>query len=227
MNVFWSAVRTISPGASTAARHASTRTARKLPPRLARPSPIAVEQPPPSPPTTPSSAPGALSPQEHYSALLGYFDNVAEEQAKLKAEMTNEIEYLGLRPGEIYSPFELNKNLRVVKKRRRSQLPRSGPSATEAAATDPFLFYNIDPVKEALSAHLLNGYLTTMGKIKGRNETLLPRRTQRRMGKAIRRARNLGIMPNMVKTALGVSRFDASAVLNHADPTIAEGGRSR
>ncbi|KAF9518472.1 hypothetical protein BS47DRAFT_1282339, partial [Hydnum rufescens UP504] len=89
-----------------------------------------------------------------------------------------------------------------VKKRRRSQLPRSGPSAKEAAATDPFLFYNIDPVKEALSAHLLNGYLTTMGKIKGRNETLLPRRTQRRMGKAIRRARNLGIMPNMVKTAL-------------------------
>ena len=92
---------------------------------------------------------------------------------------------------------------------------------------DPFLFYNIDPVKEALNSHLLNAFLTTMGKIRGRNETMLPRRTQRRMGKAIRRARNLGILPNMVRAALSSSRFDASAVLNRPDVTIAEGSKSR
>jgi len=158
---------------------------------------------------------------------LSVLDAMAADQEKLKAAEMNEIEYLGLRPGEIYSPFGLEKNARVVKRMRRKRLPRTGPGTEEAVMKDPFLFYNIDPVKEALNPHLLNAFLTTMGKIRGRNETMLPRRTQRRMGKAIRRARNLGIVPNMVRAALGGSRFDASAVLNHPDLTIAEGSKSR
>jgi len=128
---------------------------------------------------------------------------------------------------QIYSPFDLDKSSRVVKKMRRKRLPRTGPGTREAATKDPFLFYNIDPVKEALNAHLLNAFLTTMGKIRGRNETLLPRRTQRRMGKAIRRARNLGIVPNMVKAALGSSKLDAGPLLSQFTATTATAERSR
>lgn len=41
----------------------------------------------------------------------------------------------------------------------------------------------------------MSRFVTTMGKIKGRNETNLTWKNQRRLGKAIRRAKMMGIIP--------------------------------
>lgn len=79
------------------------------------------------------------------------------------------------------------------------RVPRFGPGAKQAASKDAFLYLGIDPLKEAMNDALLSKFVTTMGKIKGRNETGLSRRSQRRVGKAVRRARAMGILPMMSK----------------------------
>jgi small subunit ribosomal protein S18 len=65
--------------------------------------------------------------------------------------------------------------------------------------SDPFLQFGINPLKEVNNAKLLSAYVTSMGKIKSRNATGLTQRSQRLVGKAIRRARHMGIMPWMSK----------------------------
>lgn len=59
---------------------------------------------------------------------------------------------------------------------------------------------------------LLNEFVTEMGRIKGRNETKLTRRSQRFVGKAVRRARAMGIMPTLHRPVMAqVTRPTASA----------------
>lgn len=55
---------------------------------------------------------------------------------------------------------------------------------------DPFLRYNIDPLADAsLNPAILAEYVTTMGMIKPRGKTGLQKRSQRKIAKAIKRAR--------------------------------------
>lgn len=80
-----------------------------------------------------------------------------------------------------------------------------GPPTAYAHTHDPFIRYGIDPVEDAqLNPSLLSEFVTTMGKIKPRGKTGLQRKTQRKVGKAIRRAR--------------VSLFSAFAALLASNP---------
>jgi len=111
-----------------------------------------------------------------------------------------EVRYKGFKEGQDYKPFGLKKNRRLDKPQRIiHRSPRFGPGAKQATYKDAFLYLGIDPLKEALNDALLSKFVTTMGKIKGRNETGLSRNSQRRMGKAVRRARAMGILPMMSK----------------------------
>lgn len=85
--------------------------------------------------------------------------------------------------------------------RYRNQSPRMGPSAAEASfpSSDPFLHLGTNPRFEFLNPTLLNHFLSDMGKIQGRNVTGLTRKSQRAVGKAVRRARAMGIMPTLGK----------------------------
>lgn len=65
----------------------------------------------------------------------------------------------------------------------------------EAREKDLFHQLSLDPVDFASTPSLLNEYLTAMGKIKNRPNTQLTRKSQRRLGKAIRRSRMMGIIP--------------------------------
>lgn len=63
------------------------------------------------------------------------------------------------------------------------------------------MFYQlgIDPLSIATNPSILGGYLTEMGQIRPRTHTGLTVKTQRRLGKAIRRARMMGVIPMLSK----------------------------
>ncbi|KAL0067577.1 hypothetical protein AAF712_005292 [Marasmius tenuissimus] len=83
--------------------------------------------------------------------------------------------------------------------KRRTTRPRVGPSKHEARKKDPFYQLNIDPLTMALNPYVLNNYVSDMGKIFGRNITNLTMKNQRRLGKAIRRAKMMGVIPVLSK----------------------------
>jgi hypothetical protein len=67
-----------------------------------------------------------------------------------------------------------------------------GPPTSYGPTHDPFIRYGIDPLdpaKGALNPWIASEFVTTMGKIKARGKTGLQRKSQRKVGKAIRRAR--------------------------------------
>lgn len=84
---------------------------------------------------------------------------------------------------------------------RRTRLPLLGPSKHEAMKTDPFHILSLNPSKPSLAddsyknGAILSQYISEMGKILPRNITGLTRKSQRYVGKAIRRARAMGILP--------------------------------
>lgn len=77
-----------------------------------------------------------------------------------------------------------------------------GPRRAEAQRSDVFYQQQIDPLDEAMNSFLMSAFVTEMGKIKSRSETALTWRSQRRIGKAIRRARNMGIIPLLSRRPL-------------------------
>ncbi|KAI0650327.1 hypothetical protein C8Q79DRAFT_900880 [Trametes meyenii] len=80
--------------------------------------------------------------------------------------------------------------------------PLLGPDAPTSRYLDVLHQMNIDPLHECQNSRIMSHYVTAMGKIKGRAETNLTWRTQRRVGKAIRRAKMMGIIPVLSRRAL-------------------------
>ena len=74
-----------------------------------------------------------------------------------------------------------------------------GPSAADSRYMDAFYQLGIDPLYEATNSILLSSFVTEMGKVKGRAETKLTWHSQRRLTRAIRRAKMMGIMPTLYK----------------------------
>ncbi|KAI0320688.1 hypothetical protein OF83DRAFT_1103752 [Amylostereum chailletii] len=99
-----------------------------------------------------------------------------------------------------YSPFQFVKpsdlrdrsNEPPLMGRKRALL---GPGASESKAQDWFYQLGIDPLYEATNPRLLSFFVSEMGKVKSRAITKLTWRSQRRLTKAIRRAKMMGVMP--------------------------------
>jgi small subunit ribosomal protein S18 len=60
---------------------------------------------------------------------------------------------------------------------------------------DVFHQLGLNPLLECQNPALLGGFMSEMGKIYGREVTGLTVKNQRRLGKAIRRARMMGVIP--------------------------------
>jgi len=73
--------------------------------------------------------------------------------------------------------------------------PSVGPPRHVARHTDMFLKLDIDPVRECTNHVLLSHFVTKMGRIMPRKDTGLTTKSQRRLGKAIRRAKMMGVIP--------------------------------
>lgn len=74
-----------------------------------------------------------------------------------------------------------------------------GPGAAESRRGDWFHQLDIDPLDEATNPRLLSYFVTDMGKMKSRAENKLTWRNQRRLTKAVRRAKMMGVMPILHK----------------------------
>lgn len=85
------------------------------------------------------------------------------------------------------------------KERAWQRLPRKpdpfGPGRAESENRDAFVQLNIDPLHESTNARMLAHFVTDMGRIRKRAMTGLTWRSQRRMAKAVRRAKMMGLMP--------------------------------
>ncbi|QRV87908.1 ribosomal protein S18 [Ceratobasidium sp. AG-Ba] len=97
--------------------------------------------------------------------------------------------------GTFVSPNHLSREYRIQRIERRPKEPTMGPGRKEAQAFDAFRKLDIDPLDEYKNAVLLRSFVSEMGKIHSRAKTGLTWRSQRRVGKAIRRARAMGIIP--------------------------------
>jgi small subunit ribosomal protein S18 len=82
-----------------------------------------------------------------------------------------------------------------TKPKARRPKPLAVADSTRAKARDPFRLLKIDPLWEVKNTALLGHYVTEMGKIRPRKETELTVRSQRRLAKAIKRAKMMGIIP--------------------------------
>jgi small subunit ribosomal protein S18 len=84
--------------------------------------------------------------------------------------------------------------------------PLIGPGQKKAKQQDVFYHLGIDPLQEASNDVLMSSFVTEMGKIKHRAETGLTTKSQRRLGKAIRRAKMMGVIPVLSSSRLPWNR---------------------
>ncbi|KAG9126827.1 hypothetical protein FRC07_001779 [Ceratobasidium sp. 392] len=93
------------------------------------------------------------------------------------------------------NPNHLSREHRVSRPERRPKDPTMGPGRNEAQSFDVFRQLDINPLDEYKNGLLLKSFVSEMGKIHSRAKTGLTWRSQRRVGKAVRRARAMGIIP--------------------------------
>jgi len=74
-----------------------------------------------------------------------------------------------------------------------------GPGAAESRKNDWFYQLGIDPLDEAMNPRLLSYFVSDLGKMRSRADTKLTWRSQRRLTKAVRRAKMMGVMPILNK----------------------------
>jgi ribosomal protein S18 len=121
-------------------------------------------------------------------------------EKSVKLLMTNYMSFL-----QYYSPSFLNIEQHDQEQRKPKRYPEIGPSVAAARQIDPLYKLGLHPGHPSLhddsykNPLLLVQYVSQMGKIEGRKRTELTRRSQREVGKAIRRLRSMGLIPVMSK----------------------------
>ncbi|TFL05895.1 hypothetical protein BDV98DRAFT_579995 [Pterulicium gracile] len=106
------------------------------------------------------------------------------------------------RNGRHVSPYNLTYQSRAQTPPIRKRRPTLGPGASESKYRDLFHQLNTDPLEHCLNSSLLSYFVSEMGRIHPRSNTGLTRQNQRKVGKAIRRAKMMGIMPVFSKRPL-------------------------
>ncbi|CEG77833.1 hypothetical protein RMATCC62417_12522 [Rhizopus microsporus] len=89
--------------------------------------------------------------------------------------------------GDLYHPQDLNDS-----RYRESLRVRRGKSATPTQ--DPFEVLDLNPLHEYKNYKLLSQFVSDIGKILPREQTGLSAKNQRKLAKAIKRARAIGLM---------------------------------
>ncbi|MBW0509997.1 hypothetical protein O181_049712 [Austropuccinia psidii MF-1] len=72
---------------------------------------------------------------------------------------------------------------------------RRAPTKAQVRLTDPFMYYGLNILKEPYNPELLSSFLTPLGRIKKRAHNALSKANQKKVAKAIRRARCMGFLP--------------------------------
>ncbi|BGP52856.1 hypothetical protein JCM8202_003938 [Rhodotorula sphaerocarpa] len=155
--------------------------------------------------TAPAAAPRTTT------DLLNLFDTIQDLPAAETVDPASQVSVLRhLSRDQVISPQQLSPRHLLQPYPPRPDFSQAfplGPPTAYAHTHDPFIRYGIDPVEDSqLNPALLSEFVTSMGKIKPRGKTGLQRKTQRKVGKAIRRARSMGIMPTFGISVPGAGR---------------------
>ncbi|RCH81691.1 28S ribosomal protein S18c, mitochondrial, partial [Rhizopus stolonifer] len=113
-------------------------------------------------------------------------DTISKERVKVHAEAAQRYQKIH-QEGDLYHPQDLNDNLY-----RESLRARRGKSTTPSQ--DPFDVLGLDPLHEYKNYKLLSKFVSDMGKILPREQTGLTAKNQRKLAKAVKRARAMGLM---------------------------------
>jgi len=98
--------------------------------------------------------------------------------------------------GQILRPGDLHPARMFPAFKPRKAVSSMGPPKKQALQSDYFIRQGgLDPLNEPMNPRLHSRFVTNIGKIMNRGMTQLTWKNQRRMGKAVRRARAMGIMP--------------------------------
>ncbi|ORX99591.1 ribosomal protein S18 [Basidiobolus meristosporus CBS 931.73] len=127
------------------------------------------------------------------TSLLGYnISRTLSSSARCQNEDASKFELTNLAkrflPKDTYAPSDFNENIPRNRSRRKGQ-------------NDPFRQLHLNPLSEYKNTTLLSNYVSQMGRILPRTATGLSAKSQRKVGKAIRRARAMGLMPVTWKQA--------------------------
>ncbi|KAF8195721.1 hypothetical protein K438DRAFT_1826405 [Mycena galopus ATCC 62051] len=154
--------------------------------------------------TTPFSTFAAV---RNASTSMRGLANVLEEEAKntpladkgkdtTPAQETNrpQLEYKPFNSSFI-RPHDLSLDGRQWKERPSTRPAQIAPSTADARQSDVFYQLGLDPLKFALHPGVLSPFLSEMGMIHPRRTTALTTKSQRRVAKAIRRAKMMGVIP--------------------------------
>ncbi|GAA6014887.1 hypothetical protein JCM11491_002149 [Sporobolomyces phaffii] len=152
---------------------------------------------PARPDTTATPASSSTSDASKTRQLLMIMEEASANTPEAGPDQSSLLQHL--RRGQVISPQHLSPDHLLT-----PYLPRPnfalahplGPPTAFGETHDPFVRYGIDPLRHAVMNPFWKAeFCTTMGKIKPRGKTGLQRKSQRRVGKAIRRARSMGLIP--------------------------------
>ena len=99
-------------------------------------------------------------------------------------------------PGQVINPADLTYQMRTFQLRRQKKTSVA-PSSSVCRYHDPFYQLDLDPRDFTTNSVVLSEYLSEMGKIQGRAQTYLTAKNQRLLGKTIRRAKMMGVIPHL------------------------------
>ncbi|KAJ7228509.1 hypothetical protein GGX14DRAFT_346645, partial [Mycena pura] len=92
-------------------------------------------------------------------------------------------------------PYDLSLKGRSFKEHRPQRRPSIPPATRDARKNDVFYQLGLDPLKFALHPAVLSPFMSEMAMIQPRRITGLTSKSQRRIAKAIRRAKMMGVIP--------------------------------
>ena len=96
-------------------------------------------------------------------------------------------------PTQTISPHDLSDS-GLYTEQRPTRPPLLGPKAREAKKIDPFHLSRTNPLDMTYHPGLMTAFTNQLGRIRGRQETGLTWKSQRMMGKLIRRQRAMGLI---------------------------------
>ncbi|KAI9269143.1 ribosomal protein S18 [Phascolomyces articulosus] len=134
-----------------------------------------------------AAAPKSAGEEEIQTATLRLLE---EHMSKDKAKQTSDAarSYQKIHKiGDLYHPEDLNDARYQERMRQRRGRPNT---PTE----DPFEVLDLDPLNEYKNVRLLSYFVSDMGKILPREQTGVSAKNQRKLAKAIKRARAMGLM---------------------------------
>ena len=99
-------------------------------------------------------------------------------------------------PCQVINPVDLTYQTRTYQQKR-SNKPNVAPRSSICRHSDPFYQLDLDPRDFTANTVVLSQYLSEMGKIQSRAYTSLTAKNQRLLGKTIRRAKMMGIIPHL------------------------------